>query len=357
MPRPSRDVVYARLEDSVDGLHAVGGLPLPAEAEAIWKDIWFQEAHHSTAIEGNTLILREVQLLLDQQKAVGSKEMQAYLEVQGYGKAAQWVYAQAVRGGGPIQISLTEIREIHRIVVEQAWIEFPPDQFDPKEGPGSFRRKNIEPFTSGMQPPDWPEVHAALSDWCEKVNDPHTWEDRRHPMEIFAELHAAFERIHPFRDGNGRVGRLVLNLLLVRYGYPPAVIYKTERKKYLAALKRADTGDCGALAELLARSIKQSIDRFILPALAGPHKMIPLSALAESTKLSHNALNLAAQRGRLRAIKRGSQWHSTKEAVEEYCRSRYRRPQPKVVSMPPPAPPNEDGTLSLLNQQETKISS
>jgi Fic family protein len=91
MPRPSRDVVYARLEESVDGLREVGGLPLPAEAEAIWKDIWFQEAHHSTAIEGNTLILREVQLLLDQQKAVGSKEMQAYLEVQGYGKAAQCV--------------------------------------------------------------------------------------------------------------------------------------------------------------------------------------------------------------------------------------------------------------------------
>ena len=347
MPRPSRDTIYARLETSVDGLEGVGGLPLPSEAEAIWKDIWFEEAHHSTAMEGNTLILREVQLLLDQNKAVGSKEMQAYLEVQGYGKAAQWVYAQAVRGGGAVQISLSEVREIHKIVVEQAWLQFPPEQFDPKEGPGSFRRKNIEPFSSGMEPPEWPQVHAALTDWCDKVNNRGTWEASCHPMETFAELHGLFERIHPFRDGNGRMGRLVLNLLLVRYGYPPAVIYKQDRNRYLKGLRRADDGDCGALAELLARAIKESIDRFILPSLAGPHKMIPLSALAESSGLTHNALNLAAQRGRLRAIKRGGQWHSTKEAVEEYSKSRYKRQEEGQSAEP--QPPNEDGALSLLS--------
>jgi Fic family protein len=346
MPRPSRETIYARLETSVDGLNGVGGLPLPAEADAIWRDIWFEEAHHSTAMEGNTLIFREVQLLLDQHKAVGSKEMKAYLEVQGYAKAAAWVYDQAVRGGGAVGVSVTEVREIHKLVVEQAWLEFPPDQFDPKEGPGSFRRKNIEPFSSGMQPPEWPRVQAATTDWCDRVNDPGTWRQDCHPMEIFASLHAAFERIHPFRDGNGRVGRLVLNLLLVRYGYPPAVIYKHDRDRYLKALARADHDDCGALAELLARSIKESIDRFILPGLAGPHKMIPLSALADSTGLTHNALNLAAQRGRLRAIKQGNQWHSTKKAVEEYRRSRYKRTDEPEAEAKPPA--HKDGTLSLL---------
>lgn len=346
MPRPSRETIYSRLETSVDGLNAVGGLPLPVEAEGIWRDIWFEEAHHSTAMEGNTLIFREVQLLLDQHKAVGSKEMKAYLEVQGYAKAAQWVYDQAVRGGEAARISLTEVREIHKIVVEQAWLEFPPDQYDPKEGPGSFRRKNIEPFSSGMVPPEWPRVQAATTDWVDRVNDPATWQGNCHPMETFANLHASFERIHPFRDGNGRVGRLVLNLLLVRYGYPPAVIYKQDRNRYLKALIRADDGDCGALAELLARSIKASIDRFILPGLAGPHRLIPLSALADSSGLTHNALNLAAQRERLKAVKQGNQWHSTKEAVEEYRRSRYKRQGDAGAESEPP--PHEDGTLSLL---------
>lgn len=348
MPRPSRDTIYERLETSVDGLDGVGGLPLPAEAREIWKDIWHEEAHHSTAMEGNTLILREVQLLLDQGKAVGSKELKAYLEVQGYGRAAEWVYAQAVgEERGPLSIGLSEIREIHKIVVEPVWLEFPPDQLDPREGPGAYRRKNIETFDDGMTPPAWPDVPAALSDWVDRVNEnPWDGSSRRHAIEDFADLHAAMERIHPFRDGNGRVGRLVLNLLLVRYGYPPAVIYKADRDRYLSALHRADDGDCGALGELLARSIKQSIDRFILPGLAGPHKMIPISALAGTANLSRNALTLAAQRGRLKAVKRGNQWHSTKQAVEEYGKDRYR--QPMRAKEKPAEPDHPSGTPSLL---------
>jgi fido (protein-threonine AMPylation protein) len=332
MPRPSRDLIYQRLETSVAGLSSVGGLPLPAEAKEIWKDIWHEEAHHSTAIEGNTLVLREVQLLLETGKAVGSKEMKAYLEVQSYSKAAEWVYTQARERGRPVMITAGEIREIHRLAVQAVWDFFPPDQLDPKEGPGAYRRKAIEPFANGMVPVPWPDVPAAVSDWVERVNGSQ-WlgNSERHVIEDFAELHAAFERIHPFRDGNGRVGRLVLNLLLVRYGYPPVVIYKNERDRYLSALHRADDGDCGALGELLARSIKQSIDRFILPGLAGPHKLIPISALAGTAGLSRNALTLAAQRGRLEAIKKGSVWHSTKQAVEEYNRSRYRRKQHSLV--------------------------
>jgi hypothetical protein len=335
MPRPSRETIYERLETSVDGLADVGGLPLPTEAREIWKDIWHEEAHNSTAMEGNTLILREVQLLLDQGKAVGSKELQAYLEVRAYGNAAEWVYAQAVGGvPGPLHVGLSEVREIHRIVVEPVWLQFPPDQLDPKEGPGAYRRKNIEAFDGGMTPPAWPDVPMALSDWVDRVNE-HPWQttSRQHVIEEFADLHARFERIHPFRDGNGRVGRLVLNLLLVRYGYPPAVIYKQDRDRYLSALHRADDGDCGSLGELLARSITNSIDRFILPGLAGPHKLIPISALDGTAGLSRNALLLAAKRGRLRAVKQGNRWFSTKKAAEAYARSRY---ESDVDQKPPP---------------------
>lgn len=344
MARPSRATVYARLDRAVDGLRDVGGLPTPAEARGIWKDIWHQEAHHSTAMEGNTLLLREVQLLLDEHKAVGSKEMTAYLEVQGYASAAEWVYAQAIRRSSPgsvadyQEITLSEVREIHKLVVDPAWLQFPPEQLDRKEGPGSFRRKNIEPFPGGMAPPDWTDIPPLASDWIVRANNHTAWPMDRHIMEDFADLHAAFERIHPFRDGNGRVGRLVLNLLLVRWGYPPAVIYKTDRDRYLRGLQRADASDPGLLGEILARAIKESIDRFVLPGLAGPHKMIPISALAGTEGLSHNALTLAAQRGKLQAIKRAGQWHSTKKAVEEYTQSKYKREQPPghgdVVSGP-----------------------
>jgi hypothetical protein len=143
-------------------------------------------------------------------------------------------------------------------------------------------------------------------------------------VESLAERHAEFERIHPFRDGNGRVGRLLINLMLVRSGAPPMVIYKRDRDRYLRALRRADGGDPGLLAELLARSITHSVERFVLPDLAGPHKLVPIGALV-TPKLSRNALVLAAQRGRLTATQRNGQWYSTKQHVLEYDHSRYKR--------------------------------
>jgi cell filamentation protein, protein adenylyltransferase len=68
--RPSRAIVYERLGRALTELdQRFGGLPSPKEAESIWADIWHQEAHHSTALEGNTLVLREVKMLLDQERA------------------------------------------------------------------------------------------------------------------------------------------------------------------------------------------------------------------------------------------------------------------------------------------------
>lgn len=332
MPRPSRETVYARLEQAVDDLENIGGLPLPAEARSIWEGIWYEETHHSTAIEGNTLLLKEVQLLLFEGKAVGAKELKAYLEVQAYANAAEWVYSQAVRHrpeGGHPYITLTELREVHRLVVEPVWLQFPPERLDTNEGPGSFRRHDIEPFTGGMRPPPWTQVHQQVADWIKRANRG-AHGDARHPMEDFGDVHAAFERIHPFRDGNGRVGRLLLNLMLVRFGYPPAVIYKKDRERYLRGLKRADAGDPGLLGELLARAVKHSVDRFLLPGLAGPHKLVPLSALV-TRDLSHNALTLAAQRGRLEATQMKGQWYSSRINVEAYKASRYRRERPTAA--------------------------
>ena len=78
--RPSREAIYRQLDESVDELRSrLGGLPTPVEAEDIWGDIWFQEAHNSTAIEGNTLVLREVELLLREGRAVGDKELADYM--------------------------------------------------------------------------------------------------------------------------------------------------------------------------------------------------------------------------------------------------------------------------------------
>ena len=116
--RPTRETVYRRFAAAIAELRRFGGLPRPAEAKAIWDDIWHLEAHNSTAIEGNTLVLREVAVLLDQGRAVGAKDLRDYLEVLGYGEAARWVYAQAVEPGdwiGDAFFAVTEVRHVHRL--------------------------------------------------------------------------------------------------------------------------------------------------------------------------------------------------------------------------------------------------
>jgi hypothetical protein len=112
--RKSREAIYRQLEEGVEELRGrLGGLPSPVEAEDIWGDIWYQETHNSTAIEGNTLVLREVEILLSEGRAVGDKQLAEYMEVRGYADAARWVYEQGLAPGewttGDL-VTLTEVR-------------------------------------------------------------------------------------------------------------------------------------------------------------------------------------------------------------------------------------------------------
>jgi len=323
--RPTREAVHARLAFMVEELKTrLGGLPSPDEAEGIWTDIWYHEAHSSTALEGNTLVLREVEALLREGKAVGSKELKDYLEVSGYAAAAQWVYSQALSSGpwtsGKL-LTLTEVRHVHRLAMTPVWEVAPHPDASEEESPGNWRRHDIHAFKHGMKPPRHPEIPALVHDWVDSVAS--LPRESSPVADELAARHAAFERIHPFIDGNGRVGRLLMNLLLVRLGYPPAIIQKRLRDRYLDALHRADRGDPGPLGEILARAILENLSRFVLPAVAGPAKLVPLESLA-TKDLSVVALRNAAQRSRLKAVRaEDGTWRSSRQWVDEYRHDRY----------------------------------
>lgn len=200
--RPSRTTLYARLDSAIAELNnRLGGLPSPKESEYVWSDIWHLEAHHSTALEGNTLVLREVEVLLDKGRAVGAKPLREYMEVPGYAL-----------------ISMHEVRQVHSLAMSPVWQVAPhPDATD-REGSGMFREHDIQPFGAGMKPPSWRLVPARVQDWIDEANaaagEIHGEGGVPFP-EILARLHDGFEKVHPFIDGNGRTGRLLLNLLLV----------------------------------------------------------------------------------------------------------------------------------------------
>lgn len=323
--RKPRAAIHARLNHEVRELRdRLGGLPTPEEADEIWTRIWHLEAHNSTALEGNTLVLWQVQQLLAENRAVGSKALKEYLEVRGYANAAQWVYGQSHRrdSAAPL-VTIQEIRNLHHELMTPGWQVAPYPGAADAEAPGNWRRHDIEPFASGMTPPTFPLIGALIDDWVAAANQLPNEGESAPIAERVANLHAAFERIHPFLDGNGRAGRLLLNLLLVRMGYPPAVIEKRRRPQYLAALAAADRGDPGALGELVARAVLTSLMRFVMPAIAGEVKLLPLEALVRKD-MSLSALRNAAQRGRLRGVKSpDGGWRSSKRWVSEYASSRY----------------------------------
>nr|WP_284346871.1 Fic family protein [Frankia sp. Cppng1_Ct_nod] len=111
-----------------------------------------------------------------------------------------------------------------------------------------------------------PQEPARMRDWLDEVQAV-TTDDGRHLMERLGHIHATFERVHPFLDGNGRTGRLLLNLLLCRLGYPPLVLARRDRDRYLKALRQTDAGSPGMLGEMIARGVLDNLYRFVVPTV------------------------------------------------------------------------------------------
>jgi Fic family protein len=308
-------------------LATYGVLPTPVSARAAWEELWIADAHNSTAIEGNTLVLAQVRELLQARETSRRRPLRDYLEVLGYAAAARTIIDEldgAVPSEKVATVTVTDVRRLHQLAMGAVWEWDPHPDALPEEAPGGWRRHDTLAFPSGMRPPDWTEVPQRMSDWVRAANAAVGSLDPLLP-ERLAEVHAAFERIHPFLDGNGRTGRLVLNLLLVRSGYPPIVLRSRQRKAYLRALAQADGGRPGALGELIARGIIEAAERLIMSVSPEPETMVPLAALADD-RMSADALKMAARRGRLRALQDDTgRWRSTPEAVDAYLASKYVR--------------------------------
>lgn len=218
---------------------------------------------------------------------------------------------------------------VHYEAMNPAWNVAPHPHATPAEAPGNWRQHDIQPFPEGMAPPPFPEVDHRMADWVADVNTLRDESEIPFP-ERLAKIHNDFEKIHPYLDGNGRTGRLLLNLLLVRLGYPPAIVFKKERAKYLTAMRKADKSEYGPLGELVARAVTNNLYRFVVPAVAGPARLVPLASLVDPHRgITATGLRAAVERGRLRAQRTDTGiWLSSKNWVEEYQRSKHKRLKP-----------------------------
>ncbi|MHB1167498.1 MAG: Fic family protein, partial [Carboxydocellales bacterium] len=163
-------------------------------------------------MEGNTLNSKEIFKLVEQATVTGNKEMRHYLEVQGYSLAARWVYEQAVEASKEPDYSLTKqhISHIHQLLMSLVWGAYPPVSGDK---PGQFRTGPTPKIRgSSLKLPVSSLVPTLLKDFLVEIN---AGPGSTSVIEWASIIHAQFEAIHPFIDGNGRTGRLLMNFLLI----------------------------------------------------------------------------------------------------------------------------------------------
>lgn len=208
---------YTGLFARVDGLKAELSKRRPltqGELLRLQEEFLVEFTYNSNAIEGNTLTLQETALVLEG-VTIDQKPLKDHLEAVGHRDA--FLYIQQLVSD-KVAISERVIKEVHSLVL----INRPDDR-------GVYRRIPVKIMGAHHEPPQpylVPKLMESLVVGQKEV--------KRHPIENAAFFHLDFEGIHPFIDGNGRTGRLILNLMLMQQGYPPINVKFADRKRYYA---------------------------------------------------------------------------------------------------------------------------
>lgn len=194
----------------------------------------------SNALEGNSLTETETKVVLEDGITIGGKPIRDYYEALGHSEAYDFIYKLAKKEG----FTEKDIKKLHKLFY---------NRIDSTKA-GKYRREKT--FISGSKYPlPGPEkVPLLMKEFVGKAKD---IEKKYHPVEYSALTHKEFAFIHPFIDGNGRVARLLTNLILLQKGYVIAIIPPILRTEYIQTLEKAHTYDKDFI-EFIARSVRET---------------------------------------------------------------------------------------------------
>lgn len=268
--------------------------------------------YNSNAIEGNKLTLKETFLVINEGLTIKGKPLKDHLEARDHHEALYYLY-DLIEHDKKHSISEVLIRNLHKLVVRET-----------DSAAGSYRSGNVMITGSKHTPPEAFEVPQQMRDLITWIRDN---KKKFNTIELAALAHHKLVYIHPFFDGNGRVARLLMNLLLMREGYPLVVILNNDRKKYYQMLEKADKGNLNPFVQFTAQAVERSLNIYLknlLPAKPGRRYLL-LSEISKQTPYSEKYLNLLARLGRIEAHKEGRNWVTTIEAVKNYIKGRQRQ--------------------------------
>lgn len=196
--------------------------------------------YNSNAIEGNTLTLRETDIILQFGITVKGKSLKEHNEVKGQEYALDFLN-EVLKKEEPLSIRL--IREFHALILN-----------DDKDNRGRFKQENNTILGAKFQTTPFYQVEEKLQELIDNFN-----ESDKNLIEKVAKFHNDFEMVHPFNDGNGRTGRLLMNLELMKNGYPITIIKNEDRDDYYQALEIASIDkNYIPLTEFIKRSVENT---------------------------------------------------------------------------------------------------
>lgn len=221
-------------------------------------------SYNSNHLEGNTLTYGETKLLLIFGKTEGNHDKREYDEIEAHDVAFKLIQEWAKDDEQPL--TETRIKQLNQIILVKPFYKEAITQDgqatrrlinigDYKKYPNNVLLQNGEIFNFSS-PTDTPIEMGELMQWYNTEVE----EKELHPIVLAALLHYKFVRIHPFDDGNGRISRLLVNYVLLKNNLPPIVIKSDDKKNYLDALNKADTGNIDAFVEYIAEQLMWSLD-------------------------------------------------------------------------------------------------
>lgn len=232
------------------------------EKAAYFEKLRLDWTYHSNAIEGNSLTLGETAFYLREGLTSEGKPLVDFLEARNHAEAIDWLY-ETIAEKKPITEGF--IKDLNTLL-HKGITERPA-----KGGDGKIFMRKIHPEKYKSEPNHVLTLSGVIHYYADPLQVPGEMEKlvktlsenekKMHPVELAALTHYEITRIHPFDDCNGRVSRLLLNLILLRAKYPPIVIKVEERRKYLGVLEQADQGNREPWYLFVAEKVKEALQK------------------------------------------------------------------------------------------------
>lgn len=218
----------------------------PDIVKNLHEDLVLRWTYHSNAIEGNTLTLQETKVALEG-VTVGGKTLREHFEAINHKEAILFIEELA---GSDELLSQHTIKQIHSLILKNI----------DDTNKGTYRKINVIISGARHKPPQSIEIPSKMENFIKEYEQK---KNALHPVQLAAWVHIEFVGIHPFIDGNGRTSRLLMNLELIKAGYPPVVIRLEDRLEYYKALDIAHTtGDTTLFLELMEKVVEKSFEPY-----------------------------------------------------------------------------------------------